>query len=41
MADRAHFSDLLTPGFRQIYNDRFDEVAMQMGKFSMKIPSKS
>ncbi len=32
MANRAHFSDLLTPGFRQIYNDRFNEVAMVMPK---------
>ena len=32
MADRQHFSDLLTPGFRQIYNDRYSEVAMMLEK---------
>lgn len=27
-ANRGHFSDLLTPGFRQIFDDRFSEVPM-------------
>lgn len=30
MAARAHFSDLLTPGFRKIYSDTFKEVPMVM-----------
>lgn len=28
--NRAHFSDLLTPGFRQIFDDKFGEVPMVM-----------
>lgn len=32
MADRAHFGDLLTPGFRKIYSDTFKEVPMVMDK---------
>lgn len=32
MAARAHFSDLLTPGFRKIYDDNFKEVPMMMEK---------
>lgn len=30
MANRANFADLLTPGFRKIYNDAFSEVPMVM-----------
>lgn len=30
MADRSQFADLLTPGFRQIYDDKFKEVPMKM-----------
>lgn len=29
---RANFADLLTPGFREIFNDKFNEVPMQMDK---------
>lgn len=29
---RAHFGDLLTPGFRKIFNDRYEEVPMVMDK---------
>jgi len=32
MANRAHFSDLLTPGFREIYDNNFSEVPMQLEK---------
>lgn len=32
MASRAHFSDLLTPGFREIYDNAFKEVPMQFQK---------
>lgn len=28
MASRAHFSDLLTPGFREIFDDKFAEMPM-------------
>lgn len=30
MADRASFADLLTPGFRKIFNDRYKEMPMRM-----------
>lgn len=30
MANRANFADLLTPGFRKIYDDKFKEVPMVM-----------
>lgn len=30
MASRAHFSDLLTPGFREIFNDKYKEKPMVM-----------
>lgn len=30
MANRATFADLLTPGFRKIFNDKFSEVPMVM-----------
>lgn len=29
-ANRAHFGDLLTPGFREIFNDKFKEKPMMM-----------
>jgi phage major head subunit gpT-like protein len=32
MANRAHFSDLLTPGFREIYDNNFKEVPMYLEK---------
>lgn len=32
MTNRANFGDLLTPGFREIFNDRYKEVPMQMDK---------
>lgn len=32
MANRASFADLLTPGFREIYDDKFTEKAMVMDK---------
>lgn len=31
-ANRAHFGDLLTPGFREIFNDRYKEVPMVMNQ---------
>lgn len=30
MANRTHFSDLLTPGFREIYENTFKEIDMKM-----------
>lgn len=30
MANRAHFADALTPGFRKIYNDKFTEIPMRL-----------
>lgn len=32
MANRAHFSDLLTPGFREIYDNNYKEVPMLLEK---------
>jgi hypothetical protein len=32
MANRANFADLLTPGFRKIYNDRYNEVPLTAEK---------
>ena len=32
MAARAHFSDALTPGFRQLFVDNFNEAALMMEK---------
>ena len=41
MASRAHFSDLLTPGFREIYDNNFKEVPMLMEKlFHMETSEK-
>ncbi len=42
MASRAHFSDLLTPGFREIYDNNFKEVPMLMEKlFHMNTSEKA
>lgn len=42
MANRAHFSDLLTPGFRKIFNDRYTEVPLVAEKvFHMNTSEKA
>ena len=42
MANRSHFADLLTPGFREIYDNTFKEIPMQMDKlFHVETSSKA
>ena len=40
-ANRASFADLLTPGFRKIFDDKFTEVPMTMDRvFNVQDSSK-